>query len=379
MADVAIGAKAIDMALGVIHSPPPPLFSKLLCDLSKERSLSIYASPAGFLPYREAVLASVQAEGAAVSLEMIMATNGVTGGLLAALTVECTPGERVLLLEPFYPAHDWLIRSLGLVPVYLPTVSGSELDLTALAATLPTVSAFILANPANPTGALLSAHSLMTLYDLCCAHEVLLIIDEVYKDFIWENTFSSLLSLTTTWDHLVITRSFSKNLGLAGWRVGYALTTPERRAAMTHTHDAFYVGAPQAGQVIMAHLLTKHGEAVTAFVADLTDLYRHNRGVITSLFQALGMVPQPGAGAFYMMVRHNRESDMLAMYELLSHGVAVAPGVPFFRPGTLDTGFLRIHFALSAADRKRVVETLLPLTQFPLPELQNEVNSQSTA
>jgi aspartate/methionine/tyrosine aminotransferase len=70
------------------------------------------------------------------------------------------------------------------------------------------------------------------------------------------------------------------------------------------------------------------------------------------------MEPVPPQGAYYMMVKHNRQSDVAVMQELLEKGVAVAPGVPFYRPGSSDTGFIRAHFALSADDLEKVEEKL---------------------
>lgn len=358
MADVAIEAGAIDMAQGVIHTSPPPLFLELLSKRFSERQTHVYASPAGYKPYRETLLKLAQQENQGLTLDTLMATSGVTGGLVSALTTCCQPSEKVMLLEPFYPAHDWAIRALHYTPAYVPYTPDFTLDWAEIEQTMPHVKACIIANPANPTGLVLTSDELERLYQLCKQYNVLLIVDEVYREFVWEGQYTSLLSTADSLEHLVILRSFSKNLGLAGWRAGYAITTPERRVQMTHLHDALYVGAPAPVQIVLTELLAQHANVVQSFIQELIESYRQNRANIIDAFTAFGMQPLPKQGAYYMLIQHNRSSDLTATQELLDKGIAVAPGIPFYRPNTLDTGFLRIHFALSQANCEKVVTIL---------------------
>jgi len=358
MADIAVEAGAIDMAQGVEHTTPPQIFLEILSKYYDQRRLHIYASPAGYKGYREALLIEAQRERSNLQLESLMATNGTSGGLVAALRSHCKPLDVVLLLEPFYPAHDWAIKSLHTVTRYVPYGEDFTINLDAVRDSLPGVAVFVLSNPANPTGLVLSRDELLEIHSLCKQHDVLLIVDEVYKDFVWEGEFASLLSLVDDLDNLVVLRSFSKNLALAGWRAGYAITSPERRAAMTHIHDALYVGAPTAPQFVLADMLQNHKQEMDEFLEAIVALYRENRLAIIKAFQAYNMDPHPKQGAFYMMVKHNRSSDMVAMEELLDKGIATAPGGPFYKPGRQDTGYLRIHFALSPQDRSKVVSLL---------------------
>ncbi|MCH8748647.1 pyridoxal phosphate-dependent aminotransferase [Patescibacteria group bacterium] len=359
MADQAVAAGAIDMAQGVVHTSPPALFLEVLTSIFNERRTHIYSSPAGVMAYREALLSGLTRERSGLELESVIGTNGVTGGLISALGSVCGPGDGVTLLEPFYPAHAWAIEALQAAPVYVPYADGFSINWDELGAALKISKAFVLANPANPTGTLLSSEDLSRIYLLCQKYGALLIVDEVYKDFVWEGQFSSLLAEAGDLANLVILRSFSKNLALAGWRVGYAVSSPKRCQAMIHNiHEAFYVGATAPPQHVMAILLRDHAEEIKVFIADLVSLYQKNRTAIMAAFTGAGMEPRPNAGAYYMMVQHNRDSDLAATKELLDLGIAVAPGQPFYRPGTSDTGYLRVHFALSSEDTNKVVSIL---------------------
>lgn len=359
ISDLAVAAGAVDMAQGVVHCPPPPEFLAVLNGIFSERRTHIYGSPPGNAAYREAVADWISATGTHVPADMVMATNGATGGLAAALLAHCRPGEAVALGEPFFPAHDWLVRALHFTPHYLPYRAGWSFDRAAALDIVPQVRAMLLVNPANPSGTLISADELLAVYAACREHDVLLVVDEVYKDFIWESRHASLLNLTDEFSHLVVLRSWSKSLALSGWRIGYAVSTAERVRAMTQPpHEALYVGAPGPAQHVLTTLLRDQPAVLERFVQGLTALYGENRRAVIDAFHAFGMEPQPQEGAYYMLIKHFRESDMAALQELLDRGVAVAPGAPFFRPGMKDSGFIRIHFALSMKDRERVVAIL---------------------
>ena len=359
MADMAVAAGAIDIAQGVVHLPPPVSFQAALDRLFNEPRLHKYASPAGYLPYRQALLTVLQQQRNDLVLDNILATNGTTGGLVTALRASCQYGEAVALLEPFYPAHSWAIEALGLKAAYLPYAENFSLDLGAIERALAeeTVSAFVLTNPANPTGTVLTSTELNQIVELCEKHDVLLILDEVYRDFMWEGTHVSPLT-SASLENVVVLRSFSKNLALAGWRAGYAVTSPERVVKMKHAHEAFYVGAPSPAQFVLAELLLDPKAGLREFIEQLVALYRENREVISVAFRDFGMEPALKEGAYYMMAKHNRKSDLSAMQELLGLGIAVAPGAPFYRPGTHDTGYIRIHFALAKETALKVREIL---------------------
>ena len=356
---LAVAAGAVDMSQGVVHCPPPREFLDILSARFNERHLHVYGSPQGNPAYRAAVAQLASEGGAKISPGMILATNGVTGGLTAALLSHLQAGEAVGLCEPFFPAHDWLVRALHFVPQYVPYREDWSLDAAAVLKMIPQVRALVLVNPANPSGTVLAAEDLTQVYAACREHDVLLIVDEVYRDFVWEGEHASLLELTDDYSHLVVVRSWSKNLALAGWRIGYAVSSSERVRAMTQPpHEALYVGAPGPVQDVVAELLDRHRPIVDEFIRGLLTLYRQNRQTVIEAFRAYGMDPVPKEGAYYMLIRHNRERDIAAMQELLDKGIAVAPGVPFFRPGTKDTGYIRVHFALSESDRRRAAEIL---------------------
>lgn len=359
MADEAVRHGAIDLAQGVLHSEPPGILLDILTEVLRHPRAHVYAPPQGIPEYLEAVSELLAAEGLNVTAENLLGSSGNTGGLMAALIEHCRPGDGVLLPEPFYPAHLWAIRAARCEPVFLPCDAHFQPDTAALAALLPTVRAAIICNPANPSGFVWSRELLGVLVARAQEREIPLIVDETYKDYVWEGEFITPLTLTSEWSHLVVLRSFSKTLAIAGWRAGYTIASPERIQRMTHQiHDALYVGAPTLPQLVLARALREHRGELEAFIARNVTLYAESRVRIAEAFREIGMEPALPAGAFYMLVKHNQPSDIEATKKLLAAGVAVAPGQAFFRDPSMPSGTIRIHFAVAPETVAKVREKL---------------------
>ncbi len=364
MADEAVRYGAIDLAQGVLHTEPPKVLIDLLSELITEPRVHTYSSPQGIPAYLESLENLLATEGTPVSKTNLLGSSGNTGGLLAVLIAHCSAGDRVILPEPFYPAHLWAIRAARCEPVFVgynERFTPNEAELLQL---LPTARAVILCNPSNPSGAVWEQTQLEQLLRAAHEHGTLVIADETYKDYIWEGLFTSPLSLGTDWQSFVVLRGFSKTLAIAGWRIGYAISSPERIQAMTHQiHDALYVGAPSLPQHVLARALRDHHEELRTFVQRNVALYRETRLRLADVFRSIGMEPLLPHGAFYMLVKHNRQSDIAATKELLAAGVAVAPGQAFFHNPTAPSGHIRIHFAVAPETVEEVRKRLTTQTK----------------
>lgn len=360
MADEAVRHGAIDLAQGVLHTEPPDILLDILTETSRQPRVHVYSSPQGVSQYLEEVARITNEEGISITPANILASSGNTGGLMAALIAHCQPGDRVLLPEPFYPAHLWALHAARCEPLFLHCGKDFLPNEEELEKQLPHVRAILITNPSNPSGAVWPQPLLEKLVAFATERNVLLISDETYKDYTWEGTFISPLSLTKDWRSLVVLRGFSKTYAIAGWRIGYTISSPEFIQLMTHQiHDALYVGAPSLPQYVVARALREHADELQEFVRQNVELYRENRKALSEIFHSLNMKPMLPAGAFYMLVEHNRADDITAMKELLARGVAVAPGTPFFADQTKPSGYIRVHFAVSPETILKVREKLL--------------------
>ncbi len=152
----------------------------------------------------------------------ILVGNGSNELIEALLLVTVGPGARVVIPEPTFTLYALLTRILGGDVVTAPL--GSELEYRAeelrklregLAPTLT-----IVCSPNNPTGSLLAVDEVARL---CAQGGGLVVVDEAYHEF----SGQTVVPLLAEHKNLVVLRTFSKAMGMAGLRVGYLLAAPE--------------------------------------------------------------------------------------------------------------------------------------------------------
>jgi N-succinyldiaminopimelate aminotransferase len=157
------------------------------------------------------------------------------------------------------------------------------------------------------------------LSELAAAHDLWLIADEVYEDYVYQGEHFSVAS--TTPDRTISVFSFSKAYGMAGHRVGY-LTGP---AALVHqalkvgTHTAYH--APVAGQLAALRALSVGAD----WIAKARAQYRE-AGVESAA--TLGLAPPQGSTFHFLDVAHRLDERGMQGFleDCFEDGVLVAPG-----------------------------------------------------
>lgn len=154
--------------------------------------------------------------------DQLLITNGSDDALDTICTTYLDPGDVVLVPSPTYTHFLVFAQTRGaqIVPVYGSHPFQSDLEglLDAVATHRPRL--LYLVNPNNPTGVIYTPDEVATLLAAC--PDTLVIVDEAYSEF----AGSSCISLLHTYPNLVITRTFSKAYGIAGLRIGYAMSSP---------------------------------------------------------------------------------------------------------------------------------------------------------
>jgi alanine-synthesizing transaminase len=149
-------------------------------------------NPLGLESARQAVaqhVAQLQVRGdtgfPSVPPEHILLTASTSEAYALLLTLLCNPGDCVLVPQPSYPLFGFLgqLNDVQMEPWPSEFADGWHVDVAALrAAITPETRAILAVSPNNPTGAVLSHAELALLAELCRAHELALIVDEVFAD-----------------------------------------------------------------------------------------------------------------------------------------------------------------------------------------------------
>jgi len=293
----------------------------------------------------------------------ITVTCGATEAMIAALLATLDPLDEALVFTPFYENYGPDCVLSGATPRFIPLRPPHwTFDPAELAAAIgPRTRAILVNTPHNPTGKVFTRAELATIAELCCANDLVAITDEIYEYILYDGTeHVSLATLPGMRERTITISGLSKTWSATGWRIGWAVATPERSAAIKKVHDFLTVGAPAPLQEAAAEALAFGPE----YFSDLARDYAHRRALLTDGLTALGFEVHRPAGAYYAMAGFGRlaragEDDVAFARRLVADGgVAVVPGSSFFPHGAGGTELVRFCFAKREETLRSALERL---------------------
>jgi histidinol-phosphate aminotransferase len=195
---------------------------ELPADLKQEIAERVLSRPWGrypeFVPEATIKILSKFAEWPS---EGILVGNGSNELIQASLTVTLGPGRRVVLPQPTFTLYKLMSTALQAdVHDVLMNVSDMTFDVDGLVEASRSADVVVICNPNNPTGTMLERPALLAILK---AARGLVLIDEAYHEFSGQTA----VPLLSEFRNLVVLRTFSKAMAMAGLRFGYLLTHPE--------------------------------------------------------------------------------------------------------------------------------------------------------
>lgn len=342
-----------DFSLGNPDLAPPAAVAGGLRKLADEAEKPFafgYMPNAGYPQVRELLAGAVSAEqGVAVSAAHVIMTCGAAGGINALFRAVLEPGDEVLCPAPYFVEYGFYAENHGGVLRSAPARPLTfELDADALAGNITERTRCVLINsPNNPTGRVYSRQELDTLADVLrrasarFGRPILLISDEPYRFLAYDQT--EVPGIFPVYEHSVVISSFSKNLALAGERVGYVAVNPamEEGARLMDglvlaNRILGFVNAPAVGQRLLAEALG-HGVDISVYAA--------RRKAMAEVLEAAGFSFSLPQGAFYFFPRIPKGDDDTAFVRLLmDERILAVPGSGFGYPG-----YFRLAFCVDEA------------------------------
>ncbi|HQR46934.1 MAG TPA: aminotransferase class I/II-fold pyridoxal phosphate-dependent enzyme [Thermoanaerobaculia bacterium] len=168
-----------------------------------------------------------------VAIEQVVLGCGSSEILQMADEAFAGPGGRVVAAQPTFEAVLLYAAAIRAEGIKVPLTAEFRHDLPAMAAAAREKAAGLVyvCNPNNPTGTVVSGAALASFVESLPASTVVL-VDEAYHHFVEDPGYRSAAGLIATHPNVVVARTFSKIYGLAGMRLGYAVGSVERIAAM---------------------------------------------------------------------------------------------------------------------------------------------------
>lgn len=192
-----------------------------------------YTHSSGLEELREELVKKIKSKNRInVNKNQISLTPGISGGLLVTSLTLFDRDDEVIVLDPYFPTFPELVKLSEAKPVYVDTYPSFSLPLEKIEeAITKKTKAIIVNSPNNPTGAVYPESDLRNLVRIAKEHNLVIISDEIYEDYVYEGKHFSVGSI---YENTVSLWGFSKTYGMTGWRLGY-LTGPEK--FMEKIHD----------------------------------------------------------------------------------------------------------------------------------------------
>ncbi len=320
-----------------------------------------YSPNAGILPLREAI-AQHMPERKGMSYDPgkeIMVTTGGMEAIYLVIKVLTDPGEEVMIGAPYYGNYLSQIQMSGAVPkvVALKEENDFKYDIEDLEYALTEKTKVLFINsPCNPTGTVLDEHNLRDIAAFCLKHDLYLISDEVYQDFIYSDTsYFSVVTVDGMRERTVIIDSFSKTYAMTGWRCGYILGPEAIIQQMVKIQE--YVVSCVTTPSQYAAMAAINGPQDTLEL--MKEQYGKNRLLVMETIETIPLLSMgTPEGAFYAFI-NIKESGMSSVDFCVSllerEHVVLSPGVGFGEEGE---GFVRMSYVSSHEDMKRGLERL---------------------
>ena len=323
-----------------------------------DQTIIKYGQSEGKPSLRETVAQYYQSFGAHIDTDDVLVTTGASEAILFALFSCFDEGEDIIIPEPFYANYIGFAQVTGihLVPVpsdinkgfALPPIDDFRQRITKR------TRAIFLCNPGNPTGNLYSKEELSKLCELVKKEDLFLIVDEVYREFCYDEEFTSVLSLPDLEANVLVIDSISKVFSACGSRIGFLVTRNRELRETLIKFGQLRLCAPMIGQHVAEACFVNRTDYINEVRAEYNArrLYLYER-----LSQMDGVKCYMPKAAFYIMTELPVEDTeefckwLLTDFEIDGRTVMLAPGDGFYIHKEAGKKQVRIAFIL---DRHRL-------------------------
>lgn len=326
-----------------------------------------YGPSAGYESYRKKLADFYTKQDVKVVYEDIMITTGGSEALLFALGSIMDPGDEVIIPEPFYANYSAFSEesSAKVVPVIsniesgftLPTIEEFEKAIT------PKSKAILICNPNNPTGYLYSESEINQLGELVKKHDLFLIADEVYREFIYDvrDKHFSVMNLKGIEQNVIMIDSVSKRYSMCGARIGCMVTKNKEVISAAMKFAQARLCPPTIEQIACEAAI----DTPQSYFDEVISEYKERRDTLMSELNKIeGVVVTTPKAAFYCIAQLPVDNTddfaqwLLESYDLDGETVMVAPAAGFYSTPNVGLNQVRIAYVLKKEDLIRSVQIL---------------------
>jgi aspartate aminotransferase len=327
------GRKIIHMEVGEPDFFPPIIVKNALSEVY-DKGYTKYGDSKGMPEFREALAKYVTEKfKVKTSFENILVSPGARFSIFLAISSLLNPGDEIIVIEPAWPAYrDNALNSGVKIRTIHTTLEGKwEPKIEDIENAINQNTKMIVLNyPNNPTGKILPVKLQDQIMNLAEKNNLYVLSDEIYSSYAYKSWKSI---LTYGYDKSIITQSFSKSHAMTGFRIGYAVSSPDIIEKMSKLQALAITNVSEPIQYV----------AMKALEADININAKTIKDRLESILKKarameLDFVEPDGAMYLFAKIRQENFDSVDFTNKLLDIGVAIAPGEGF---GNYQ-GFIRI-------------------------------------
>jgi aspartate aminotransferase len=337
-------------------------------DAVRIHSLDIlaYTRSEGSEEYRRKIAEYYKKNHIHVSHSDIIVTTGGSEALLFAFGSIMDTDDEIIIPEPFYANYNGFstASNVKVVPVIskiednfaLPPIEEFEKLITSK------TKAILICNPGNPTGYLYSKEEIKKLASIVKKHDLFLIADEVYREFVYDGIeFYSIMQEEGLEDHAIMIDSVSKRYSMCGARIGYLVSKNKEVIKTALKFAQARLSPPTLAQIASEAALET---PQTYFDEVIVEYVKRRNTLITELEKIDGIKVAKPNGAFYCIAELPiKNADRFAQwlledFDVNGETVMVAPAAGFYSTPDVGLNQIRIAYVLNENSLKKAVHIL---------------------
>lgn len=295
----------------------------------------------------------------------IIITNGGSEALLFTMLTICDDGDNILVPEPFYSNYYNFSKSVGVNINPITTLAENGFHLPNKEEIVSKIDnktkAILFSNPGNPTGVVYTKEEINMLADIAIEHNLWIIADEVYREFIYEGEYTSLGNIEKVKDRVIIVDSVSKRYSACGARIGCVASKSKDYIKAILKLCQARLSVPTLEQLGAIELYNTDN----SYLKDVNEEYRKRRDVLyDELIKVPGVICEKPTGAFYIVAKLPVENAdhftkwLLSDFDIDGETVMPCPAEGFYMTPGLGVDEIRLAYVLNSDDLSKAARLL---------------------
>ncbi|CEI73197.1 MULTISPECIES: pyridoxal phosphate-dependent aminotransferase [Romboutsia] len=357
------GKKVYHLNIGQPDIITPKSFFEAIS--SNKEDVLEYALSEGLDELREAIKRYYNEYNIDFEKEDILILNGGSEALFFCMIALCNEGDNILIPEPFYSNYNSFANSVGVEIKPITTLAENGFHLPKKEEIVEKIDsktrAILFSNPGNPTGVVYSKEEIKMISDIAKEHDLWIIADEVYREFVYDGEYTSLGSVKEVEDRVIIVDSVSKRYSACGARIGSLASKNKEFMAQILKLCQARLSVPTLEQIGAVELY----KTDKSYLQDVNKEYKERRDVLyNELVKVPGVICKKPTGAFYIVAKLPVKSAddfvkwLLKDFDIDGETVMPCPAEGFYATEGLGKDEIRLAYILNKEDLAKASKIL---------------------